>query len=75
MRMVLDHERDHPSRWAAVIFIAKMIGSVPQTLHEWLKMAEVDTGKRAGVPTAQTPALKRRGPVQLIGDEQAVMIG
>jgi transposase len=50
--MVLDHERYHPSRWAAVVSIAeKRIGCVPQTLHEWVKKAEVDSGKRGGVPT------------------------
>ncbi len=50
VRMVFDHERDNPSRWAAVVSIAEKIGCVPQTLHEWLKKAEVDSGKRAGVP-------------------------
>jgi transposase len=51
VRMVLEHERDHPSRWAAVVSIAEKIGCVPQTLHEWVKRAEVDAGKRAGVST------------------------
>jgi transposase len=51
VRMVVDHERDHPSRWAAVVSIAEKIGCVPQTLHEWVKKAELDAGKRAGVPT------------------------
>ncbi len=51
VRMVVDHERDHPSRWAAVVSIAEKIGCVPQTLHEWVKKAEVDCGKRAGVPS------------------------
>ena len=49
--MVKDHERDHASRWAAVVSIAEKIGCVPQTLHEWVKKAEVDAGKRAGVPS------------------------
>jgi transposase-like protein len=49
--MVMDHERDHASRWAAVVSIAAKIGCVPQTLHEWVKKAEVDAGKRAGVPS------------------------
>ncbi len=51
VRMVMDHERDHASRWAAVVSIAEKIGCVPQTLHEWVKKAEVDAGKRAGVPS------------------------
>ncbi|WP_426039975.1 IS3 family transposase [Brevundimonas sp. DC300-4] len=51
VRMVVDHERDHASRWAAVVSIAEKIGCVPQTLHEWVKKAEVDSGKRAGVPS------------------------
>jgi transposase len=58
VRMVLEHERDHPSRWAAVVSIAEKIGCVPQTLHEWVKKAEVDAGKRAGVSTDVAERLK-----------------
>ncbi len=58
VRMVLEHEGDHPSRWAAVVSIAEKIGCVPQTLHVWLKKVEVDEGKRAGVPTDVAEKLK-----------------
>ena len=51
VRMVLDHAGEHPSRWAAVTSIAAKIGCTPQTLHDWVKKAEIDSGQRAGVPT------------------------
>jgi transposase len=58
VRMVLDHERDYPSRWAAMVSIAEKIGCTAQSLNEWVKKAEVDQGKRAGVPTDVAERLK-----------------
>ena len=58
VRMVLDHTGEHPSRWAAVTSIAARIGCTPQTLHDWVKKAEVDSGQRAGVPTDMTEKLR-----------------
>lgn len=55
---MLDYERDYPSRWATVVSIAEKIGCSPPTLHEWVKKAEVDSGKRAGVPTEMAEKLK-----------------
>ena len=58
VRMVLDHAGEHPSRWAAVTSIAAKIGCTPQTLHDWVKKAEIDSGQRTGVPTEMTEKLK-----------------
>ena len=58
VRMVFDHEGEHSSRWAAVSSIAAKIGCSAHTLLEWVKKAEVDTGKRAGVPTEVADRLK-----------------
>ena len=58
VRLVLGHEGEHPSRRAAVTSIAAKIGCTAQTLNEWVKKAEVDSGRRAGVPTDVADRLK-----------------
>jgi transposase-like protein len=58
VRLVLDTEGQHPSRWQAVVSIAAKIGCTPQTLLEWVKKAEIDSGRRVGVPSEMAEKMK-----------------
>jgi transposase-like protein len=56
--MVLDNAGQHGSRWQAVVSIAAKIGCSANTLHEWVKKAEVDSGQRAGIPSDMAERMK-----------------
>ena len=58
VRMVQEHRSDYPSLWAAIESIAPKIGCVPQTLNDWVKKAEVDSGQRAGITSSDAQRIK-----------------
>ena len=58
VRMVLDGEGPHGSRWQAIVSIAAKIGCTAQTLHTWVRQHERDTGQRDGVSSAETARIK-----------------
>ena len=58
VRMVQEHRGEYPSLWAAIESIAPKIGCVPQTLNEWVRKHEIDTGMRDGVTSEERERIK-----------------
>jgi transposase-like protein len=56
--MVLDHQADHPSQWAAIQSIAMKIGCTGETLRKWVRREERDTGPRPGPSSDELARLK-----------------
>lgn len=58
VRMVLEHQGEHDSQWAAIGSIAEKIGCTSETLRKWVRQAERDRGQRAGLTSAERERLK-----------------
>lgn len=58
VRMVLEHQHEHPSQWAAIGSIAGKIGCTPQTLCNWVRQAERDQGLRSGLTSDERKRMK-----------------
>ncbi|MDY0134363.1 MAG: IS3 family transposase [Atribacterota bacterium] len=58
VRLVQEHRGEYPSLWATIESIAPKIGCSSATLNEWVKRAEVDTGRRDGVSTQERERIK-----------------
>jgi transposase len=58
VRLVFEHQHEHPSQWATIVSISSKFGMVPQTLCTWVRQAERDTGRRAGLTSDERARLK-----------------
>ncbi len=58
VRMVLEHEAEYASQWAAICSISEKIGCTSETLRKWVRQAERDAGRRGGLTTDERDRLK-----------------
>jgi transposase len=58
VRMLLEHESQHESRWAAMVSIAGKIGCNAETLRGWVRQAERDQGSQPGLTSDDRSRLK-----------------
>jgi transposase len=56
--MVLEHQQEHESQWAASRSIAEKFGMTTETLRSWVRQGEIDGGKRPGVSSAEAERIK-----------------
>jgi transposase len=58
VRLVFEHQDEHPSQWAAVCSIAHKFGVSSETLCKWVRRAETDDGLRPGLTSDERERLK-----------------
>ncbi len=58
VRLVFEQRGEHESQWAAITSIAGKIGATPQTLLNWVRQHERDTGQREGTSTEEAARIK-----------------
>ena len=56
--MVLEHQHEHKSQWAAVQSVAGKIGCTAESLRRWVRQGERDSGKREGPTSAERDRVK-----------------
>jgi transposase-like protein len=56
--MVVEHQSEHPSQWAAICSIAAKFGISHETLRNWVRRAEVDDSRRPGLTSDEHERLK-----------------
>jgi transposase-like protein len=58
VRLVLEHQGEHSSQWAAMVSVAAKIGCTAETLRKWVRQVERDRGLRAGATTVEQDRIK-----------------
>ncbi len=58
VRLVIEHQGEHESQWAAIGSIAGKIGCTAETLRKWVRQAERNQGQRGGLTSSERERVK-----------------
>jgi transposase len=60
VQMVVEVTPNYYSQWAAINAVAQKLGvGTAETVRKWVLQAEIDTGQRTGVTSAESAELRR----------------
>ena len=59
VKLVLEHQGEYDSQWAAIGSVAAKIGCTAETLRGWVRQHERDTGRREGMTTTEKERIKQ----------------
>ncbi len=59
VKLVLEHQAEYDSQWAAIGSVAAKIGCTAETLRGWVRQHDRDTGRRDGMTTTEKERIKQ----------------
>ena len=58
IRLVREHAGEYPTEYAAITAVAGRLGMSAGTLRKWIRRAEVDEGRAAGVTSSESAEIR-----------------
>jgi transposase len=58
IRLVREHAGDYPSEYVAITAVAGRLGMSAETLRKWIRQAQVDEGRAAGVTSSESAEIR-----------------
>jgi transposase len=58
VRMVAEQRKEYSSEWATICSIADKLGMKQETLRQWVRRAQIESGTRPGLTTAERERIR-----------------
>jgi transposase-like protein len=58
VKMVLEHQSEYESQWAAMMSVSAKVGCTAEMLRGWVRQHERDGGKRDGMTSTEKERIK-----------------